>query len=439
MSDRHESSNGQAATKEEVDDNRTLTRVAAEASLTMEAPLVGRVSLGSNWERRLQTLAMFSCSLYFIIPSIFAMWGITIFFLFGHRDSIFDVGSPSLTTGLVALYLGFIFVLDRSPTTGLRSDFLRYWKWWNYSCDYLPLLLVKTADLPVGQGQKYVLGYHPHGIISVGCFGAFATNGARTLDLTAKVVENDDRKAANKGAETTTPVDKKVEKRGFSSLFPGLDRRVVTLPQNFNTPFLREYFLCLGAVTSSKESFRTILKRPHTALVVVVGGAAESLKSDEGAMDLILESRKGFCREAILAQASLVPVLGFGENDIYTVIHPGEKDFMATVQDWMKRLTGLGMPIFRGRSILFKDVGIMPQRKPVVVVVGEPLKPPTCQDKFDPQIDRKSGEASNDDGETLIAFHAKYVEALENLYKKHKDAPWNVPGRDRRRSLAIVR
>jgi hypothetical protein len=63
--------------------------------------------------------------------------------------------------------------------------------------------------------------------------------------------------------------------RGFSFLFPGIDRRVVTLPQNFKTPFLREYFRFMGAVDSDKATFRNILSRKSTALIVVVGGAAE--------------------------------------------------------------------------------------------------------------------------------------------------------------------
>lgn len=390
-------------------------------SIVMKAPVVGDVSFGSSWERRIQTLAMFSCSLYFIIPSIFVMWGITLWCLVGHKSSLL-VGSdnPSLLVGLVAIYLGYVFVLDKSPISGTRPTLLRNLRWWNYSCDYLPLLLVKTADLPTSKGECYILGYHPHGIISVGCFGAFATNGTQTLDLTKK-----------KEGEPAG--------RGFSSLFPGLDRRVITLPQNFQTPFLREYFLFMGACTSAKETFCNILKRPANAVVVVVGGAAESLHAEEGAMDLVLESRKGFCREAILAQAALVPVLGFGENDLYHVLPPSQT--MTKIQDMLKKWTGLGMPVFQGRSILFKEVGIMPQRKPVVVVVGAPIPPPSFDTTkgFHPQIDRKTGKAMNDDGQVLIDYHHKYVEALEELYKKHKHAPWNIPGHELRKSLKIIR
>ena len=72
----------------------------------------------------------------------------------------------------------------------------------------------------------------------------------------------------------------------------------------------------MGAVTSEKETFRRYLNKKHSnsrAMVVVVGGAAESMYAYEGHIELVLKHRRGFVREAILANASLVPVLGFGK------------------------------------------------------------------------------------------------------------------------------
>lgn len=394
------------------------------SSLSFQSPIVGEISLGSSLDRRWQTVAMFSCSLYFILPSTLGAWMLVLSCLF-RGATVASVGDMETTAdkctvlvaSLLAMYMGFILIWDQSPTTGSRRPFLRNFRsWWNHSCDYLPLLLVKTAELPVG--KSYVLGYHPHGIISVGCFGAFATDGARAMDLVA-------------GEDS--------ENRGFSSLFPGLDRRVITLPQNFQTPLLREYFLHMGALNSDKQTFRKVLSKPDRALVVVVGGAAESLETQPGALDLILEKRRGFVREAIMAQASLVPVIGFGENDLYHMVDTQGNTWITTIQAGVKRYLGLGMPIFAGRSMLFKDFGVMPQRKPVVVVVGAPIPPPRIATKFQPQIDRHTDQPLNEHGEILKEHHAKYVKALKALHDKYKNARWNQPGRDRRKSLMIVR
>merc|ERR1712224_883522 len=125
--------------------------------------------------------------------------------------------------------------MGKSPTSGKRKPFLRSLTWWRRFSDFFPVTLVKTAPLPAD--GKYVIGYHLHGIISVGAFAAFCTDGARTIDLT----RDDDN--ANELDEDS--------KRGWQSLFPGVDRRLVTLPINFYVPFLREYFLALGLLNSS--------------------------------------------------------------------------------------------------------------------------------------------------------------------------------------------
>ena len=387
-------------------------------------------STGSSWERRLQTLTMFSCSLAFVMPGILICWANVIHFgvllplhVFVLKDYDYDndgnIGNTSnssingssssidddeyipawyqlktvLLTLCIWIYMVHAFGFDLSPTTGSRTPWLRTgfgfgfgfdkfgFGWWNYACDYLPVVLVKTADLPattttrvgnsvVTMPAKYVLGYHPHGIIAVGAFCAFATDGARVLDLSkvsklSKMNRNnkkddddddddgDDDNSSSGGftprrqplraatlslsEETTTTINKNNNKRyrGFSSLFPNLDRRIVTLPVNFKTPFLRDYFLAMGAITSSKEAFRRYLnldlcisssgqtktktkttndpQQEGRAMVVVVGGAAESMLAHEGQIELVLKHRRGFVREAIMGNANLVPVLGFGE------------------------------------------------------------------------------------------------------------------------------
>ena len=402
-------------------DERTDKPRRRESEL-FEAPLVGQISFGSSRERRIQTLALFTCSLYFIMPMV----PVSIYW------TAMLLMSP-LTTIPMLLYLGYIFLLDKSPTSGTYRPWVRYFDtWWGYACDYFPICLVKTADLP--PDQSYVIGYHPHGIISVGAMGGFSTNGARTIDLskpTAKVPAEDPQALAN-------------QPRGFATLFPGIDRRVVTLPVNFSTPFLREYILGMGCVTSDKQTFRQTLAKnggKGNALIVVVGGAAESMLVKPGTIQLILEKRRGFVREAIRAGASLVPVLAFGETDLYYVLdEEGEKSWVKKLQAWIKSTTGVAMPLFQGRSILFRDFGLMPMRKPVVIVVGAPIAPPKLKEGevFDPVVDRKTHEAQNDHGRLLIKWHETYVKALKDLYEAHKDKEWNRPGKSRRASMVVV-
>ena len=393
-------------------------------SARFDAPLVGQVSFGSSWERRLQTLALFSCSLYFIMPMVPVSWYWTIRFILNPTTRI-----PML------IYLGYTFVLNDSPRSG------EYWlgpwirkldRWWRSACDYFPIVLVKTADLP--PDTSYVMGYHPHGIISVGAMGGFSTNGARTIDLSKADVKEP---ADDPDALANQP-------RGFSSLFPGIERNVVTLPVNFATPFVRDYLLSFGCVTSDKQTFRKTLARNNgvgNALVVVVGGAAESMLVEPGSIQLVLEKRRGFVREAIRAGASLVPTLAFGETDLYYVLdETNEGSWVKRFQTFVKKSTGVAMPLFQGRSFLFQDFGLMPLRKPIVIVVGAPIAPPKLKEGevFDPIVDRNTKQAQNEHGKLLIEWHEKYVKALKELYATHKDKEWNKPGRSRRASMEVV-
>ena len=47
--------------------------------------------------------------------------------------------------------------------------------------NYFPITLVKTADLD--PERSYLMGYHPHGVLSYGAFGCFATHFAKFREL----------------------------------------------------------------------------------------------------------------------------------------------------------------------------------------------------------------------------------------------------------------
>ena len=116
--------------------SKTLQKEGSENS-SLSVPVLGAVTFGNNWKERLQAVAMFSCSLYFIMPMVLCCWILVIAFLYTSR----------ITAIIMVCYLGYIFLLDKSSTNGTRNPYLRCWPWWRRACDYLPLQLVKTANL----------------------------------------------------------------------------------------------------------------------------------------------------------------------------------------------------------------------------------------------------------------------------------------------------
>lgn len=108
----------------------------------------------------------------------------------------------------------------------------------------------------------------------------------------------------------------------FSSLFPGIKMSVLTLGTNFLIPFWRELLLSLGFCSVSKTSCESILSEgAGRACMIVVGGASEAIYAYPTTYDLVLKRRFGFVKLAIRHGAYLVPVIAFGENDLWNQVN----------------------------------------------------------------------------------------------------------------------
>jgi 2-acylglycerol O-acyltransferase 2/2-acylglycerol O-acyltransferase 1 len=191
---------------------------------------------------------------------------------------------------------------------------------------------------------------------------------------------------------------------------------LLTLDANFRIPFYREYALGLGIASVSRESCENILTKGGSdgegmgrAITIVVGGARESLNAQPHSLRLVLKRRKGFIKLAIRTGADLVPVLSFGENDIYEQIHSDEHPLIHKLQMFVKRTMGFTIPLFHARGVFNYDVGLMPYRHPLNIVVGRPISVMQQQnrDKIDDQY--------------IDELHSRYVQELMRLWDQYKD------------------
>ncbi|EEP82946.1 conserved hypothetical protein [Uncinocarpus reesii 1704] len=237
---------------------------------------------------------------------------------------------------------------------------------------------LQGTESPLG---KYIFGYHPHGIISHGAFAAFAT-----------------------------------EALGFSELFPGITNSLLTLDSNFRLPFYRDYALAMGLASVSRESCENLLSKGGAdgegmgrAITIVVGGARESLDAQPHMIRLFLKRRKGFIKLAIRTGADLVPVLAFGENELYKQVASDQHPLIHKFQLLVKRTMGFTIPLFHARGVFNYDVGLMPYRRPLNIVVGKPI--PVLQQPHRDKIEDKY----------VDDLHARYVASLQTLWEEWKD------------------
>lgn len=291
----------------------------------------------------------------------------------------FICANPFAWPFLVPYLLHVIF--STAATDGslaYRSEWFRSSRIWKLFADYFPAKLHKTHDL--APTRKYIFGYHPHGIISHGAWAAFAT-----------------------------------EALGFSEKFPGITNSLLTLDSNFNIPLYREYILAAGIRSVSKESITNHLTRGGRnnegmgrAVTIVIGGARESLEARPGTLRLILRDRMGFIRMAMRTGADLVPVLAFGENDLYNQLEPQDHPLIHKFQMFVLKAWKFTLPFMHGRGIFNYDYGLMPFRRPLNIVVGKPI----------PVV-----ASSNDivNPAEVERVHKLYCDELQRLWDEHKD------------------
>ena len=175
----------------------------------------------------------------------------------------------------------------------------------------------------------------------------------------------------------------------------------------------------LGLLDASKETFKNILSGGSgRAIAVVVGGAAESLKSEPGKMDLVIKSRKGFVRQALLYEADLVPVLGFGETDVFGTVRSAR---LIKLQTLLQKKLGFAMPLFHGRGVFQYHFGIIPHRRPIKVVFGRAIPVPRESEGGRKIADLgETWLVASEEGRALVAStHALYMAELERIHNDH--------------------
>ncbi|KAJ4344675.1 diacylglycerol O-acyltransferase 1 [Didymosphaeria variabile] len=376
MFEKHKDGNGDALTSVKPTADFELETRTDKKPMRRNSELKSGRQAGEGWhkskirfaplnvplQRRLQTLAV-------LLHTLSIAGLVSIFFFLCAIPILWPILLPYL------IYVLFSKA-GESGELSFRSDRWRKNKIWSLFASYFPARLHRSQELE--PTRKYIFGYHPHGIISHGAFAAFAT-----------------------------------EALGFSQLFPGITNTLLTLDGNFKLPLYREYALRMGLASVSRESCENILSKggPNNegmgrAITIVIGGARESLESKPGTLRLVLRRRLGFVKLGIRKGADLVPVIGFGENEIYEQLDPHAHPYINKFQLLIKKLMGWTIPLFHARGIFNYDVGMMPYRRPMNIVVGRPIKVVQQQQP---------------DKEYIEKVHEEYITELLRMWNDHKD------------------
>ncbi|XP_043854307.1 2-acylglycerol O-acyltransferase 2-like [Dromiciops gliroides] len=326
--------------------------------------MVSFSSLSVQLERHLQTLAVILWILSFLVLSqvctvIFVSLFFTRFWL------------------LSVLYSAWWYLDRDTPRKGGRqSKTTKQWRIWKYMADYFPISLIKTAELD--PTRNYIAGFHPHGVLAIGAFTNFCTEGTN-----------------------------------FSSVFPGIRSHLMMLTFWLQLPFFRDYIMKGGLVSSDKECVSHLMSKEEggNLLVITVGGAKETLDAHPGDYTLLLKNRKGFVKLALIHGASLLPIFSFGENEIFDQLNNSQGSWLRSIQDRLQKIMGFPLPIFHGQGIFQDRFGLLPYRHPITTVVGKPIEVEQNTNPTQEEVDR---------------LHQRYMTELCSLFEAHK-TKYNVP------------
>ncbi|KAJ8610482.1 hypothetical protein CTAYLR_007780 [Chrysophaeum taylorii] len=276
--------------------------------------------------------------------------------------------SGRVVVGLGAWYFMGV-LLDKRPRTPPRPRELSRFEamaeaFYAASFRYFPMTLSVAAETKAVMTNKLVFAVHPHGIH---CF-PLNMFGFRSSPL----------------------------RREFPELrCVGLAATVI-----FLLPGIREIFMWMGYVDASRQVARRALDAGNS-IYVCTGGERESMVAKPGVDVVVLKARKGFVRLALAAGADIVPVFGFGNADLFPTY-----GFAQAARDWLQATLSIALPIFHGRFV----VTPLPYRKPLHVALGPPVllpkPPPNAPADWPPP-------------KVVDEAHARYVDAVKLLHKKH--------------------
>jgi 2-acylglycerol O-acyltransferase 2 len=182
------------------------------------------------------------------------------------------------------------------------------------------------------------------------------------------------------------------------------DIHVLMASLAFTLPFMREICIGLGGKAITKEIFAETLQADKHVLICP-GGVSEMYLTPEIHTNTtnnltILTKHKGFIKYAIRYGRPLVPVLSFGEQELFTVTR-----CFSNIEDWLKTHINnqITLPWFSGRYGL-----PIPRDIPITCVVGKPMKVK--------QMDNPTDEAIN-------KCHKQFYSKLAKMFYKYKDHP----------------
>lgn len=169
----------------------------------------------------------------------------------------------------------------------------------------------------------------------------------------------------------------------------------------FWLPFAKEILDALNFVPSNYDTMKSVIEEGHS-LTICLGGVKEILYTEANTMKLSIKNKKGAFRLALETGAPLVPVVSYGENELFEL---SKHSWLEPIQQILIHY-GLYLPVPTIKSCKsWFGIPWTPLKNPIRTVVGKPIKVV--------QIDEPTEK-------DIIDLRETYFKALNDLYNETK-------------------
>lgn len=181
----------------------------------------------------------------------------------------------------------------------------------------------------------------------------------------------------------------------------------------FYLPLVREIMLLVGAREIKESNILKLMKTTESSLTVIPGGLHEQINTRHDEERHYVQKRLGFCKLALELGLDIVPLYGFGENQIFTTHR-----FGSFFRKFVARKWRMGFPLISGRF----GCTLLPLPTELVHVYGAPIKV------------KKTESPSQQEIEDLYALYKSEVQRIFNTY-----APLFLPAEISKKGIQVLR
>lgn len=182
--------------------------------------------------------------------------------------------------------------------------------------------------------------------------------------------------------------------------------KIVSMSIYHKLPIIKDFMRYFNVIPAEYNTIKETLKTDSVS--IMLGGVREMMNTDAKTIQLIIKNRTGIFRAALESGSSLVPVITYGENELFP---PIQSESIQSINSFLYSVFGIAIPIPTWTSM-----------KNWVTLYSSPLKKITTHVGDTISVSQKEYPSSED----ILDLKTRYIKAVESLFEKTNDGTYTL-------------